>query len=138
MKLKNTIAVIIVNPLNEILYQLRDDKPEIFNPNVWGLIGGSVEGNEFPQEAAYRELEEEIEYTPSNLSFFKKYSIAGDQVHVFVVRVLFNEPSAVVLHEGQRLGFFNKQQFLEICKTKKICTDLDKIVRDFYEEELKI
>ena len=30
----------------KILLQLRDEKPNIYYPGVWGLFGGNVESNE--------------------------------------------------------------------------------------------
>ena len=44
----------------KILLQLRDKKPNIFYPGLWGLFGGSVENNEEPINGLKRELMEEI------------------------------------------------------------------------------
>lgn len=40
--------------------QHRDDKPGIAAPGVWALFGGRVEDDETPQQAAVREVGEEL------------------------------------------------------------------------------
>ena len=52
------LAVLLVD--GRYVMQLRDDKPGIAAPGVWGLFGGSVEVGEEPRVALLRELEEEL------------------------------------------------------------------------------
>ena len=40
--------------------QWRDNKPTVIQANKWGLFGGSVEENEEPRVAMFREIEEEL------------------------------------------------------------------------------
>jgi 8-oxo-dGTP diphosphatase len=52
------LAVLLVN--GRYALQLRDDKPDIYAPNVWGLFGGRVEDGEDAAHAVAREVEEEL------------------------------------------------------------------------------
>lgn len=52
------LAVLLVD--GRYVMQLRDDKPGIAAPGVWGLFGGSVEVGEEPRVALLREVEEEL------------------------------------------------------------------------------
>jgi 8-oxo-dGTP pyrophosphatase MutT (NUDIX family) len=49
-------AAILVHEDGRILMQLRDDRPDIWYPNHWGLFGGGVEAGESPEEALCWEL----------------------------------------------------------------------------------
>ena len=40
----------------KILLQLRDEKPDIFYPGLWGLFGGSVDGGVKPIDALKGEV----------------------------------------------------------------------------------
>ena|SRR3989344_5488744 len=54
---------------NKILFILRDDKPEIPEPNTWQLPGGGVEEGEDYFQAISRELQEEISIIPQQLKY---------------------------------------------------------------------
>lgn len=45
--------------------QLRDDKPNIDAPGVWGLFGGRIEAGEKASDAVVREVREELAIRPS-------------------------------------------------------------------------
>ena len=53
------IAVFVINNKKEILLQKRDSSKR-FDPDKWGLCAGHVESGEDIDEAAIREIEEEI------------------------------------------------------------------------------
>jgi 8-oxo-dGTP diphosphatase len=106
------VAVIIENPEREVLLLLRDDKPGIACPNQWSLVGGHVETGETAEQAAHRELEEEIGLD-LKLSLWKRYhfdyapEVVIDQ-HIFLGKVDCEKP-AMVLGEGQAMRFFKRE-----------------------------
>jgi ADP-ribose pyrophosphatase YjhB (NUDIX family) len=53
----------------EVLLQLRDDKPSIRDPGLWVLPGGHVEENESLRSAARREFHEETSVMVTDLTF---------------------------------------------------------------------
>ena len=59
---KNEIVVILPYVRNKVLMQLRDFKESIAFPGNWGFFGGEINDNETSDEAAKRELFEEISY----------------------------------------------------------------------------
>lgn len=62
-----TVVVILPYQGSRVLMQLRDDKAGIAFPGKWGFFGGAIEAGESPEEAARRELAEEIGYTAPRL-----------------------------------------------------------------------
>lgn len=53
------LAIIVVD--GRYAMQLRDDKPGISCPGMWGLFGGGIKRNEKPKSAIAREVEEELD-----------------------------------------------------------------------------
>ncbi|WP_088891500.1 NUDIX hydrolase [Leptolyngbya ohadii] len=74
------------------LMQLRDDKPQILYPGVWAFFGGHLEPGESPEEAMWRELQEEIAYQPPHIQHFHSYP---DDPRV--IRHIFSVPLTVPL-----------------------------------------
>lgn len=50
--------------------QLRDQAPDIAYSGCWGLFGGQAKGDEDPVETLRRELLEELNFNPGQLTFF--------------------------------------------------------------------
>ncbi len=102
----------------ELLMLLRDDKPEVVNPNVWGIIGGGIEDNETPLEAIKRETKEEISIVPSGLTYMGKSSREKYRYFAHLTR---DEKDQVKLgDEGQALRFFEIDKLPTIKTTPKI------------------
>ena len=54
-------------------------------PNTWGLLGGKIDDGENPEEAAKRELTEEINYTgPIQIKFLKLFQSENFKFHNFL------------------------------------------------------
>lgn len=59
-----TTTGLLVDAAGGFLLQLRDDRPDIANPGLWGSFGGRVEPHETPAEGFLRELHEELSWRP--------------------------------------------------------------------------
>lgn len=72
LRISTPKEVVVVLPYvdNKVLFQLRDIKEGIVFPGHWGFFGGAIDGGESPEDAAKRELIEEIGYEPANLYKF--------------------------------------------------------------------
>lgn len=107
-------AIIFMNLERKILLYLRDDKSSIPYPNYWSLLGGHIEENETPLEALKREMIEEIEYPLRESSFVGTFDDnLGSLVYVFkseIDKTLDELP----LHEGQKLGYFNFEEIIQM------------------------
>lgn len=107
------IAILIEGKL---LMHLRDDKPGLFNANMWDFPGGGREGNESPEQCAIREVSEEFGIDTSELSivFKKEYPAQKDptQKAFFMVAELNNlDTKSIALTEGQRWELFEQAEF---------------------------
>ena len=116
---KLVIAVMLINQKNKFLLQLRDTKPTIFLPGMWGGSGGPVEQGETLLEAAYRKLKEEIEFVPKRLQYLRCYPLADRDSHVFYGRIDTLTSSQFHLHEGQALHFFSVSEIQELYEQGK-------------------
>ncbi|NEP17411.1 MAG: NUDIX domain-containing protein [Leptolyngbya sp. SIO4C1] len=100
---KAEVAIAILHQNGKFLMQLRDDIPTIIFPGHWAFFGGHIEPGEEPQAGVYRELMEEIGYTPPQLAPFKRWDDGK------VIRHFFHGPltvglDALALNEGQDKG----------------------------------
>ena len=102
------------------LLQLRDFKPSIAFPGVWGGFGGQIEKGESPKLAGCRELKEELGYSPNRISYFRDYHFdksvvcARRDVHLHVYYgELKVSISDLILNEGQDMGLFSRSEIIE-------------------------
>ncbi len=109
--------VVVVLPYcitdKSILMQLRDDKPDIDAPGVWGFFGGLINANENPTDAAIRELEEEIDYKAKDIYHLNSGVITdlyNIYAHAFTVNLSVNIDN-LSLWEGRD---FKKVHFHEV------------------------
>lgn len=107
----------------------RDNKPNILNPGKWNLPGGGIDGNETPEEALVRELQEEINLTPTQIELMgiTRYANGGAIVHRYAVRPTEHEAASIrLVSEGQELGWFTLPEALTM--------DLSVHLRAYLEE----
>jgi len=75
------LAVLLVD--GHYVLQLRDDRPDISSPGLWGLFGGGIEPGEDPLSAVGREVEEEICVRPQVFRFVEIVEGTMTRHHVF-------------------------------------------------------
>lgn len=76
---KNALAI-IVNTDNKILLLKRADVENIWEPNKWAFVGGTIEEMETPERAVVREIKEE---TGLNINNFKeKFNVSRNSENV--------------------------------------------------------
>ena len=96
--------VVVVLPFikSRVLMQLRDFNSSIDFPGRWGFFGGSIMDKETPEEAARRELFEEIGLHPDTLYKINQTKIEGmDNCFSYAYGCpLTVPPERLVLKEG--------------------------------------
>ena len=118
----------VIHSKDKILLQLRDQKPNIFYPGVWGLFGGSVDDGEKPIDALKRELFEEIdlEIKDAKLLFSWNHDKYNSILHFFLVPLTV-ELEKLCLNEGQRMDLFSIEQINMLQITPSLKKNIHKI-----------
>ena len=109
---------LLVDARGRFLLQLRDDKPGIVNPGMWGSFGGRVEPHETderetPDEGFLRELQEELGWRPPSYDMYMSapFRTLGDtdarSQLIYVYTAPLDVPlDALTLGEGQAMDVF--------------------------------
>jgi 8-oxo-dGTP pyrophosphatase MutT (NUDIX family) len=101
------------------LFVLRDDSPEIAEPNTWSLIGGGKEEGETPEEAIRREAWEEIGSELFGLQYIDERVLTvmvngkeeQGKLSLFVAEI--DLPlEEIILTEGQRLIYCTREEIM--------------------------
>lgn len=124
MQIKDGVKVFIKNSrTGKFLFFLRDNKPTIPNPNMYGLLGGGLEKGEEPLEALQREIKEESNiqlYDIKKLGYQTVHHVVKEnaqeqsvssQLYVFLARTN-DELDQIKLYEGQKLEYFTLEEAL--------------------------
>lgn len=127
-------GVILTDGQGKILLLHRDNNTSWY-PDSWGIVGGQIEKGETPEQAAKREVKEEIGIKVTDLRFFKKYELKREK-GIYEAFFFTTTPLNVSIEklrnqqtEGQNLRFFNINE-LKNLKT----TDLAKAaLKDFFK-----
>lgn len=124
-----TSTIIFINKNKEVLLFLRDNKPDIPDPNKWDLFGGFGEKGETPEETIIREIKEEIELDLKDFKIFKVFDWDKKQQTVFYKELDINTKN-IVLHEGQEVKYFNKDELgkMDLANTSNI------VIREFFKK----
>mgnify|MGYP001585286832 CR=1 FL=1 len=115
------VGIIIENEEGKMLFQLRDNKPEIMNRSRWGLFGGGIKENEKPIEAGIRELKEElsIKVKENQLSHF--ITVPSFKKNSYIFKLRLQKEINLKLREGASMKFFT---ISEILKEKNVVKSL--------------
>ncbi len=109
---------LLIDSAGRFLLQLRDDKPGIANPGLWGSFGGRVEPHETderetPEEGFVREIEEELAWRPDGYALYDAFGYRtlaeGDPRRqlIYVYAAPLSRPlDDLVLGEGQAMDVF--------------------------------
>ncbi|NER00094.1 MAG: NUDIX domain-containing protein [Cyanothece sp. SIO2G6] len=102
-------AIAILYQGDRFLMQLRDDIPTIRYPGHWAFFGGHIEPKEAPYDAMVRELQEEIDYVPPQLTLYHSRSEGNVIRHVYHAPLLVSL-DALTLREGWDMDLLTHQQ----------------------------
>ena len=101
-------SILLETPEGSLLFHHRDNKPDIANPNMIGTFGGGVEDGENYEDAAIRELKEELQFQ-FNKTDLKKL-VGGDYIQkdgkkahkkLFLIKNVNRKNLALNPNEGQ-------------------------------------
>jgi 8-oxo-dGTP diphosphatase len=103
---------------DKLIMHLRDNKPGLFNANMWDFPGGGRENDETPQACAIREVYEEfrIVLTPESFLYERTYPAQKDATQIayfMVAQVSEKDIQDIVLTEGQQWQLFDQESFFE-------------------------
>ncbi len=109
------VAVIVENSDGTFLLHLRDENASVFK-NQWCLIGGSCDPDEVPADTARREVHEETNLSPINVTHLYDYSFRDKTNALFHVTVdTTNEKLEV--REGRDFKFVSKEDALRLIES---------------------
>lgn len=100
------VGVLILNPKNQVLLQLRDKKEGILNPGVWALPGGLLYKNETVVRSAKREVYEETGLYLNQVRILGKKFFPDQKRWVYICfsRIDNKRPGC---YEGQKMEYKN-------------------------------
>jgi 8-oxo-dGTP diphosphatase len=104
----------------DFLFHLRDDTPGIADRGMWSLIGGSIDDGESPEQAAKREVREEIGIALDGLRYLgtiDAVDIVEGVRHPLRIALYLARIEAdvrdIALTEGQEVRFFSLDAIME-------------------------
>lgn len=115
-------GILIERNDGKMLFQLRDNNPNIRNCNCWSLFGGGINKNETPIEAAIRELKEElgINIKREQLYLWATFPSFKKKNYLFKLKLNKNIKD-LKLKEGSSMGYFT---ILDMLKKKNLVKSL--------------
>ena len=128
MKLIASVGVLLAGECSTFILQHRDNRPDIHYPGKIGLFGGEIEENEKPEEAAIREIKEELSIDIRNpilistLSLEMMDELRFRRRYFYIVDISRELEQSCCLNEGQ--GIVKIGQKINICPDKFVPYDL--------------
>jgi 8-oxo-dGTP diphosphatase len=132
----NGTNIILLNDEQQVLLHLRDDKPEIPYPNMWGLPGGHIDEQETPEECILREVKEELGLELSKVQLFTAAERFYGTEHTYWAKAHF-APETISLSEGQEIRWFSYRdiQNMQLIYEDNMIIDDFFVCRPFEEED---
>lgn len=119
---QEVVAALIVESQRILLGQRSPTR--IFYPNVWDVFGGHIEAGEQPHQTLVRELQEELDITPTKWTFLETIvaSIPKDHgietyelyLHLYLVTAWSGTPVNRQLHEHASIQWFSLEQAVQL------------------------
>jgi len=107
-------GVLIERSDGKILFQLRDDREDIPNPNLWSIFGGGIKENESPKYAAIRELKEELSIIVKKEELELFVTAPSFRKRRFIYRLRWNKGiDDFTLKEGSDMQFYTRNEILK-------------------------
>jgi ADP-ribose pyrophosphatase YjhB (NUDIX family) len=106
-------GVILERKDKKILFQLRDNKKNISNPNCWGIFGGGINIGENPKKAAVRELKEELnlKINENELKTILIGKIFKEKYYLYYAKIN-KKIDELELNEGSAMEFLSRKELL--------------------------
>jgi len=111
-------VLVILTVNGRYAMQLRDNRPDIDDPGLFGLFGGKIENGESPEEAIAREINEELCIQPEKICFLRKIEIDDKRLGSNRIYWLFEADVTPIwanhnLKEGQSTALFLFNELLQ-------------------------
>jgi 8-oxo-dGTP pyrophosphatase MutT (NUDIX family) len=114
-------VAILLSEEGDYLLQQRDGTPGIWYPNMLGLFGGTIKEGEEAEAALQRELEEELEFSPRQLTYFSFvfFGTAGIAPEsgcriVYEARFTWEERERMILREGDGMKIISSSDIINL------------------------
>ena len=114
-------AAMLVNEDGDYLLQQRDDTPGIWYPEMLCFFGGRLDAGEDTETALRRELMEELEFIPRNLTYFSFicYDTArfGPGIgcrYVYESQITKDDIARMTQHEGAGMKLLSPKDVLNL------------------------
>jgi 8-oxo-dGTP pyrophosphatase MutT (NUDIX family) len=132
-------AVLLETNDGKLIFHHRDNKPNIANPDMVGVFGGGVEDGETYEEAAIREIKEELDLDLAieDLHFLAIYNKTkerhgNDEIcHVFVVKNVDVSKLKLKEDEGQGIISISKDDNWDDVKLTIMANDM---LREYFQK----
>ena len=119
---QEVVAALIVESQMILLGQRSPTR--ISYPNVWDVFGGHIEAGEQPHQTLVRELQEELDITPTKWTFLEtmvasipeQHGVRPYQLylHLYLVTAWTRTPVNQQLHEHASIQWFSLEQAVQL------------------------
>lgn len=127
--LNQYVAVVLINN-SKVLMQLRDNNPNIYEPNRWSLPGGKVEASETLKEAALCEFKKETGYLLNNPELVETIHMPYEKGDYdwYIFTENYDNHQKINCLEGQRMEFLSIPELRTLDVARKNLEVLKKLL----------